>query len=283
MSFVSFARAHGLTMDYAIADGRWHRTPTEDKPKKKNGAYNWDGTRGVVKNFATMENYAAYREGVKVGEITKAELRARRVMAEAETRARQIEARETAEMMIKRAAFATHPYLVAKGFPEEKGLVLEGELLIPMREFSKYSQLNSLQRIAPDGSKLFLSGGRAKSSVFFIGHRERERCLCEGYATGLSIRDALRFMGRKAQVVVCFSAGNLAHIGRVIAAERGQAFVFADNDESEAGEKAAKETGLPWAMAPDVGMDANDYMQKHGRSELAKMIRDSWRSAIAAA
>ncbi len=271
MSFVSFARAHGLILDYAEPDGRWHRTKTIDKQHRRNGAFLWDGTRGVVKNFATMENYAAYREGVRIGEISKSELRARRVMAEAETKAKQTEARALADDMLKRAALATHPYLVAKGFPEERGLVLDGELLIPMREFSRYSQLNSLQRIAADGSKLFLSGGRAKSSVFFIG--SGENWLCEGYATGLSIRDALRFMGRKARVVVCFSAGNLAHIGRAVAASSMRAFVFADNDKSGAGQKAAEETGLLWVMAQEEGTDANDLHQRDGISALVHLIR----------
>jgi putative DNA primase/helicase len=39
---------------------------------------------------------------------------------------------------------------------------------------------------------------------------------------------------------------------------------MADNDKSGAGEKAAKETGLPWAMPSAVGMDANDLHQRDG-------------------
>jgi phage/plasmid primase-like uncharacterized protein len=51
--------------------------------------------------------------------------------------------------------------------------------------------------------------------VFFIGPiRCSERWLVEGYATGLSVRAALRELHREAQVVVCFSAFNLAHVGR---------------------------------------------------------------------
>ena len=275
MSFVAFARSHGLLMDYAEPDGRWHRTPTDDKPKKKNGAYVWDGVRGVVKNFATMMNYAAYREGTNVGEISRAELRARRVMAEADKRARQIGARELAADMMKRALLTEHPYLVAKGFPDERGLVLDGELLIPMREFRLYKKLNSLQRIAADGSKLFLPGGKAKGSVFFLGpYMSQERWLVEGYATGLSVLAALHELHRKAQVVCCFSAGNLAHVGRLVKELRPTAHVFADNDVSKAGSDAAEQTGLPWVMAPEVGMDANDYHARYGLRALAKLIRD---------
>ena len=274
MSFVSFARSHGLILDYAEPDSRWHRCATEDKPKKKNGAYLWDGIRGVVKNFATMTDYAAFRDGTKIGRITKNELRARKVIADADKRARQIEARRLASDMMKRASTAPHPYLATKGFPNEAGLVLDGELLIPMREFSLYKQLNSLQRIAADGSKLFLPGGKAKGSVFIIGPMmARERWLCEGYATGLSIREALRALYRQASIVVCFSAGNLTHIGRLLKALKQPAYVMADNDESKAGEQAAKDSGLPWVMPPEVGMDANDLHQRAGITALVNLLK----------
>jgi putative DNA primase/helicase len=105
--------------------------------------------------------------------------------------------------------------------------VLDGELLIPMREFRHYAQINSVQRIAADGTKLFLPGGKAKGSVFFIGPLlAQERWLVEGYATGLSVRAALRELHREAQVVVCFSAGNLAHVGRLVKELRPKAYVF---------------------------------------------------------
>ncbi len=174
--------------------------------------------------------------------------------------------------MLKRAALDSHPYLASKGFTTEKGFVLNGELLIPMREFTRYRCVNSLQRISADGTKLFLPGGKAKGSVYFIGPLvANERWLVEGYATGLSVRAALQELHRIAQVIVCFSAGNLSHVGRLA---RRPAFVFADNDESGAGAKAAEETGLPWTMPPQVGEDANDYAQRLGTRALAKLIRD---------
>ena len=275
MSFLQHAQAHGLLIRDLIADGRWHRCPTTDKPKKKNGAYLFDGQRGVVKNFATMQDYAAYRDGIGVGPVDKAELRARRALVEAENKAKQIEACRIAQDMLKRAALDSHPYLIAKGFPLERGLVLNGELLIPMREFRHYAQVNSLQRISADGSKLFLPGGKAKGSVFFIGPvMADERWLVEGYATGLSVLAALHELHRRAQVVVCFSAGNLAHVGKLVKELRPKAYVFADNDESGAGAKAAEETGLSFLMTMERG-DANDYHQRHGIRALAKLIRDT--------
>lgn len=275
MSFLAHAAAHGLIINHLISDGRWHRVATEDKPKKRNGAYLWDGERGVVKNFATMQDYAAYRDGSRVGTVDKSALRAHRAIVEAETRAKHAEARTVAFDMMRRAVLNKHPYLAAKGFPDEMGLVLEGELLIPMREFKLYKQVNSVQRISPDGSKLFLPGGKAKGSVFFIGpYIARERWLVEGYATGLSVRAALRELHCDAQIVVCFSAGNLAYIGRLVKELRPKAYVFADNDKSGAGAKAAQETGLPWCTAMFEGMDANDWHREYGARSLANLIRD---------
>lgn len=278
MNFLDFAAAHGLRIHSLIADGRWHRCPTEDKPRKRNGAYLWDGDRGVVKNFATMQDYAAYREGARVGPVDKAALRARRAIAEAETRAKQVEARQKAVDMLKRAAIGPHPYLAAKGFPDEVGFVLDGELLIPMRDFNAYRNVLSVQRIAESGSKLFLPGGKTKGAVFLLGTNVRERWLCEGFATALSLRAALRYLHRDASIVVCFSASNLTFIGRQI--KRG--FVMADNDDSMAGEMAARESGLPFVMPPVVGMDANDYQKAEGLARLAKLIRQATEETVRA-
>lgn len=275
MSFENFARAHGLLLEQVIPDGRWHRTKTEDKPRRRNGAYLFDGLRGVVINFATMVHGVAWREGAKAQEIDRKAIRQMQQKNREEEGRRQAAARATAEGMIARAAVATHPYLAAKGFPAETGLVLDGELLIPMREFSLYRQVNSIQKIKADGTKLFLPGGKAKGSVYFIGPAvPRERWLCEGYATGLSIRAAIRSLYRDAQVIVCFSSGNLAHVGRVVSELSGKAYVMADNDKSEAGAKAAKETGLSWGMPPEVGEDANDLHRRAGVSVLKELIRD---------
>jgi hypothetical protein len=54
---------------------------------------------------------------------------------------------------------------------------------------------------------------------------------------------------------------------------RPKAFVFADNDKSGAGVKAAAETGLSFVMTAEYG-DANDYHQRHGVRALAKLIRN---------
>lgn len=280
MDFLRFAESYGLVVPYLI-EGKWVRVRTVDKPKKRNGSYKFLGDIGFVQNHATMTEVAMWKTGNPVGAIDKAALRARMAIAAADQKARHQEARQKAEAMLNRAALAEHPYLAKKGFPHELGLVLDGELLIPMREFTAYRQVNSVQRIRADGSKKFLTDGKALGSVFFIGPMvASERWLVEGYATGLSVRAALRELHRNAQVIVCFSDSNLAHIGKLVKATRSNTYVFADHDESKAGERAAEQTGLPWCMAPEVGMDANDWHATHGVRALAKLIREVRKPAI---
>lgn len=189
----------------------------------------------------------------------------------AEERKQQIawqKATQEAQEMISAASFESHPYLVSKGFPEHQGFVLNGELLLPMRDICT-GKLNSLQRIKSDGSKKFLFGGRAKGSVFQHG-RGSEVFLVEGYATALSLLEALRALYRQATVIVCYSAQNIP----VVAQTRGH-YVVADNDslKTGTGEREAVKTGLPWWMPPVPG-DANDYHQSEGLDALKEAVRN---------
>ena len=208
------------------------------------------------------------------------------------------EAAVKAQRMIDAAEFGPHPYLEAKGFPEAQGLVLDGELLIPMRHF-KTGRLQTLQRIREDGSKRFLYGGKAQGTAFRMG-RGFARWYCEGYATGLSIQAALAHLYRRDQVVVCFSAHGLPPAAAYDAWPEG--YVVADHDlhscpkcrhrwdaaweqrdycpacgntdvTPPAGEKYARATGLPFWMPPRSGTDANDFGRTHGVKALATALR----------
>ena len=166
---------------------------------------------------------------------------------------------------------SAHPYLVEKGFPEQGGLVLDGNLLVPMRHYRDYHRLQSVQMIGPDGSKKFLPRGRASEAVYKIG-KGAERYYCEGYATALSVRAALRHLSldRHSEVWVCFSDGNIPKV----ALSSRRSMVIADNDESGAGERAAQQTGLPYWMPPEPGTDANDFALERGIDRLAVELRD---------
>ncbi len=171
-----------------------------------------------------------------------------------------------ARNMIGEARLDTHPYLARKGFPERKMFVLDETLLVPMRPIDGYERIASLQMIRPDGGKLFLKGGRASGCVYHLGLGSSEQWWCEGLATGLSVLAALKLLSRRARVTVCFSASNLSRVAR-------HGIVVADHDAgSQAGEKAARQTGLRYWLPPEPG-DANDFHQACGVRALADELR----------
>lgn len=285
--FVLFARAHGLRLDHAVPDGRWRRVRTESKPRKFNGAYLYDGVRGVVRDWATMDRFAVFKpEGSEAIKIDRAELRRTMLCARKAEAERHAKAAAEAARIVKASTLLTpspavparawragkeavlaHPYLVRKGLGDVPGLVHEGFLIVPMRVRGEHcDELVNVQRISPEGEKRFLAGGRAKDAVHRIGPpRAREVWLTEGYATALSLMKALKGIYREAAVVVCFSAGNLRYPGAT--------HVMADHDESGAGARAAEATGLPWVMPTEVGMDANDVHARHGLKALQELVR----------
>ncbi len=275
-SFIDFARVHGVIIKDLYPVERIQRCATVDKPGHKNGAWFWDGVRGFVFDWAG-EAKAQWFNDPKVNEWTPAEKRAWAVRRQTERQSQERgyeNAALRADVMLRSAKPGSHNYLAMKGFPDERGFIAEdGSLLIPMR--SRDGELQGLQVIRwieadRTYEKKMLPGMRAKGAVFRLGPKTTpEAFLCEGYATGLSILAALRSVGLRASVLVCFSASNMAHVAPMV---KGRCFVFADNDKSGAGEDVARKTGLPYCMAPEVGMDANDLHQKAGLMAVAGLL-----------
>lgn len=268
--FITFARAHGVEIDPGrlYPSEKIRRCGTVDKPRSDNGAYFWDGQRGWVMDWSG-EARAIWFEDPNAKPWTDEEKSAwalkRRSAASDQERRYELAAQQ-AEITLRSAKLDVHPYLEIKGFADEKGLVLDDRLLIPMRNVST-NRIQGYQSIRWDMEarkyeKKMMTGMRAKNAVLYMGSREsKEAWLVEGFATGLSVRNALRSVGMVASVVVCFSASNMQQVADQIP---GQRFVFADNDESKTGEKAAQATGLPWTMADRVGWDANDLHKNNG-------------------
>lgn len=272
IDFPSFALAHGLLIRDLYADGRIHRCPTADHPRTRNGAYKFTGEWGFVQDWANHPEPIIYRPDSVPAEVVKRDMAA----LQRQDRERREQAARKAIEVVRRCQYGPHPYLALKGFPGEQGLVdTDGRLVIPMRACARYERVNSVQWIDAAGEKKFLPGGTAKGSVLILG-AGADHWLAEGYATALSVRSALASLYRQAKVVVCFSAGNLTHVAGLLA---GRRFVFADNDVSEAGQKAAEATGLPWVMPPEVGMDANDMLLARGVRAVATLMRSAMRGA----
>ena len=268
IDFITFARAHNVEIDPArlYPSDKIKRCGTVEKPKSLNGAYFFDGERGWVQDWSGEARVIWYQDK-NAKPWTDEEKRAfalKRASAASEQEQAYQRAALKADIVLRSAKQESHPYLEIKGFPEEKGLVLDGKLLIPMRNVvtNKLQGYQSIQWNMEERKyeKKMLPGMRAKNAVLFFGHRDLPECwIVEGYVTGLSVLAALRSVGIMASVVVAFSASNMVQIADQIPRKR---FIFADNDESKTGEKAAIQTGLPWTMADTVGWDANDLHKK---------------------
>lgn len=203
-----------------------------------------------------------------------------------------------AQQMIGSASLASHPYLKAKGFGDREGLVLDGSLLVPMREllYGTSGAVWAVQAIDAQGGKKFQPGGcRAADTVHILGHPSSPLWIfCEGFATGLSIREALESRSVDHCVIVAFSSGQLASVAARQSPKR--IVVVTDHDwwrcrhrdckakwdypsetcpECElatvppAGETAARKSGRPWWQPPEPGTDANDLSREQGAAALA--------------
>lgn len=286
MSFIDFARANGVDIDISrlYPSENIKRTGTVEKPKSTNGAYYWDGQRGWVFDWSGASTVIWY-ENPNAKPWTEEEKRAwmdRRRSQQSDQQKRYEKVGLQAEAILKSAKLDHHNYLEYKGFKDEKGLVLGDKLLIPMRNVVT-NKVTGYQSIVFDYTthkydKKMLLGMRARNSVLLIGDRKGEEFwLVEGYATGLSLHQALRSCGLKASVVVCFSASNLVAVADQI---KGKRFIFADNDASETGQKAAESTGLPWTTADEQGWDANDLHIKSGLFNVVAKIMELKRKVL---
>ncbi len=186
MSFEDFARSHGLLIKDLVLD-RWVRVGTEDHPKKQNGAYIFDGHKGAIINFAVHDRHIIYKSAEPF--IPDPNALQKKLAAKQEHELRQRKAADKAAYILNNAVKDQHPYLLRKGFPD-KGLIWNGLLVLPMRV---QQNLVGCQLISADGTKRFLSGQRTKGASLVIDNKGRN-ILCEGFATGMSVRRALKYL-----------------------------------------------------------------------------------------
>ncbi len=257
MDFVQFCRAHGILIDHTPPLGVWKRFPTEDHPRKRNGAVKYMGDHGFAQNHATQTEVSVWKSDKPVDVKRIAPVLQK---VQDDTERRQAEAAAKADWIIKQCDNARHPYLRAKGFEEQTGFVwptTDGHfLVIPMRIGGK---LVGCQLIDEQGGKKFLYGQKTAGSEFIFDNKGTH-IYCEGYATALSIRAVLKSMKKNYTLHVCFSAGNMEKVAAIY----GTGIVVADNDESKTGETVAQKIGFPYFMPPTVGHDFNDMCQEVG-------------------
>lgn len=265
-TFDDFLRSYGLRPGRIVPDGKWRRCPTEDKPKRRNGAYCLavDGRIGWCQNWATMTSPAEWRvdrEG-EAPAFDPAKLKRARRKALEQTR-RAVDAARAFYDECK-PLIGGHPYLDAHMLDMTGcyGLKVDrdGWLVVPAY---RGRSLMTVQRIAPDGTKRFWKGAPVKGASYTV---ERQGAvltiLCEGLATALALYAAVPH----SRVVVAFNTGNMAEVAPQLPA--GLTVVAADNDhgtEARIGENpgivAAREVAevLGCGVAVPEGMDGTDW------------------------
>lgn len=297
-AFIAFALAHGVEIKSLDDSGKIRRCPTVEHPRSTNGAYLWDGRGGFVWAW-DGEGRAIRFEDPNAKPLSDAEQRQRAAKRKLLDDERDFLARSAAAKAAKLLTIAKpaqHGYLQRKGFKDALGLCLpDGELLIPMRHVRTNELLGAqIVKWLPEEmrwEKKYLYGQQSKGAVLRLGPRQaRESILCEGYATGLSLEAAVRQMRMSATVLVTFSAHNLVYVAEHTTGDR---FVIADNDPiqrdpvkalqnpGQQGERAARATGLRYAMPATEGQDANDCHVSDGLMAVAQLLMQARRAEVA--
>lgn len=266
--------ALGAIPGHIHPDGQLHRFRTEqDKRGQLSGWYvlHLDGVPAGIygdwKKGFSRTWCAVDRNSLPPAERLAIERHIQEQKAKAEKQ-RESDRKDAADKAKKlwnwaKPADPAHPYLQAKQV-DPAGLRQHGAtLLVPLTDGHT---LVNLQRIFPDGSKRFLSGGRVSGCWSPLAGADGVLYVCEGWATGATIRAVTG-----SQVACAMNCGNLLQVARTLRQRNpGRHIVIAgDNDRFtegnpglEAAKRAAKVVGGDW-MVPNFpddlpGTDFND-------------------------
>lgn len=262
-----------------VADGTIHRFRVpDDKPGTLNGWYvlHLDGIASGAfgswkaggSNTWSSRKPADPMEAVLIRQRVEQARHQRRAEQHRRQRAAAIEAQRQWGASV--SADPCHPYLIAKGC-QPHGLRQRGDVLLVPLYLGRVPV--NLQRIAADGGKRFLSGGRVKGCYSPIGTLEPGQPLyvCEGWATGATIHEH-----SGAAVACAMNAGNLLEVGRQLQRHYPDSplIIAGDDDrqtEGNPGRSAATQAaaslgcGLvlpPWSgTEPSSLSDFNDLRQ----------------------
>jgi putative DNA primase/helicase len=256
-------------------DGDLHRFHVEgDRRGTLNGWYclHTDGrAAGIFGSWKTGFRSTWAADGRRLNDVEREafanQVQAARATAQAEKRAAHEGGARIAACLWERAGTANpqHPYLLAKGVQAHGLRQSTLALLVPLYDI--HARLWNVQRIMPDGGKLF-ERGRAGGLFSPIGNLMNPALLliCEGWATGATLHE------ESGHPVLCaMNAGNLLPVAKAAGAAwpAAELVICADNDRKTpcnpglmAARAAAKETGARLAV-PEFpegvpGSDFND-------------------------
>lgn len=272
---------------------RWIKANTTGKNGSGDGRLICDDFRVTAHNWQTGESITVWLNEQRSPE-EKRRFAKQRQEDERKARDRSDNAAAIAQRIVSAAKADHHAYLARKGFPDERPLVLDAKtiaeiggrylapegggdaIVVPARIGER---ITSVQLIWESGAKKFLFGGDMSGAAHRIATGSAT-WLCEGFATGLSLRAALRALNRRDTVLVCFSASNIV---KVAAQVQGRRYIAADHDAPPAanpdqfggigaGKYFARKSGQPFLMPPIEGTDINDLQQAEGIFAVQRLV-----------
>lgn len=280
--------------------GRWTRTDSLGKNGRNDAAVKIDDDQkgGFVYNYQTAQGQKFRIDGVNDNRPADPRVEARRRAREAERETERRLVERICADIVQGCRTDVHPYLKAKGFPDEPGLVCDdpreffpsgrfGELLalalpegqgpfliVPGRVGKT---ITTIQFIAPDGTKKNILRGVMSGASHRIASG-RDTWVCEGIATAMTVRSALRLLGASVTVLSAFSASNVGQVAEAIPGSR----IAADHDKPVesleglgAGEFYARRSVRKWTMPKLLGDDFNDLHQREGLRAVALLLREA--------
>ncbi|EJM25140.1 hypothetical protein PMI22_00486 [Pseudomonas sp. GM21] len=239
-----------------IPDGAIHRFRVpDDKPGSLNGWYVLyldgiaSGAFGSWKSGGSSTWSCREPADHREAEQLRQRIEQARQQREAEQRQRQLSAATLAQRWWRdaRRADPDHAYLIAKGVRSHSLRQRNDELLVPLYAGGV---LVNLQRIAPDGSKRFLAGGRVKGSYSPMGRITpgKPLCICEGWATGATLHES-------GYTVACaMNAGNLKPVALALRAEYHTTEIIVAGDDDRMTEGNPGRTAANAAAAACGGL-----------------------------
>lgn len=275
MQFEQALRVAGLRPRTILADGKWRRCATEDKPKKRNGAYKLalDGRIGWFRNWALSDDLNTWRAD---GDTRIAPVDWDRINRQREQERRD---RLMAIQAVRRfwsvlgpmqalPAYLGNKHLTAQGCAGVR--MWRGQIVIPITQAGK---LVNVQLINSQGRKLFWKGAPVQGGCYVLDRQGAAlTAVCEGFATGLAVYQAVRL----ARVIVAFDAGNLLPVVQAVRPS-GNVVLVADNDHGtqarrgfnpgiEKAQNAASLIGCGVVWPSDIeGTDFADALIEYGQ------------------
>lgn len=221
-------------------DGKYHRFDVNnDKSGSNNGSYRLFNNNGLLAG-----SYCCWKRGIFMkwsskspqSMTTKEKADFKEIMQQHDKKQELLSAkcREKAATLWDDASkdgIDEHSYTVRKGIkPVNARTDKDDNLIIPIRDIN--GEFHGVQYIGPDGDKRTLFGTKKQGNFARLGKITDEASviiICEGWATGCSLRQAT-----KLTIIVAFDCNNLKPVAEVWRAELPEIVIIIAGDDDHA-------------------------------------------------